>query len=141
MSSVNRAVLLGHVGRDPEVRYLQSGEPVANFSLATTEKWTDKRGEKQEKTEWHRCVAFAKTAQVVRDYVQRGKQLYVEGSIQYKEYTDKEGNKKHSTEIKVHQLVLLGGGKGEKRQEREPGADDGDREPFPGDMASEDDEF
>ena len=80
MASVNRVILIGNLGRDPEIRYTQAGEPIANFSLATTEKWTGKDGNKQERTEWHRVEVFGKTAQVVRDYCQKGKQVYIEGS-------------------------------------------------------------
>jgi single-strand DNA-binding protein len=112
MASVNKVVLLGNLGKDPEIRYMQSGEPVANFSLATSEQWTDKAGQKQERTEWHRVEVFGKTAQVVRDYCQKGKQVYIEGSIRYDEWTDKDGNKKYMTKIRVSgpgsRLVLLG---------------------------------
>ena len=113
MASVNKVVLIGNLGKDPEIRYMQSGEPIANFSLATSEQWTDKGGQKQERTEWHRVEVFGKTAQVVRDYCQKGKQVYIEGSIRYDEWTDKDGNKKYMTKIRVSgpnsRLVLLGG--------------------------------
>lgn len=113
MASVNKVILIGNLGKDPEIRYMQSGEPVANFSLATSEQWTDKGGQKQERTEWHRVEVFGKTAQVVRDYCQKGKQVYLEGSIRYDEWTDKEGNKQKMTKIRVSgpnsRLVLLGG--------------------------------
>ncbi len=113
MASVNKVILIGNLGKDPEIRYMQSGDPVANFSLATSEQWTDKGGQKQERTEWHRVEVFGKTAQVVRDYCQKGKQVYIEGSIRYDEWTDKEGNKKYMTKIRVSgpgsRLVLLGG--------------------------------
>jgi single-strand DNA-binding protein len=112
MASVNRVILIGNLGRDPEIRYTQAGEPIANFSLATTEKWTGKDGTKQERTEWHRVEVFGKTAQVVRDYCQKGKQVYIEGSIHYDEWTDKDGNKRNTTKIRVSgpqsRLVLLG---------------------------------
>jgi single-strand DNA-binding protein len=112
MASVNRVILIGNLGRDPEIRYTQAGEPIANFSLATTEKWTGKDGSKQERTEWHRVEVFGKTAQVVRDYCQKGKQVYIEGSIHYDEWTDKDGNKRNTTKIRVSgpqsRLVLLG---------------------------------
>ena len=112
MASVNKVILIGNVGKDPEIRYMQSGEPIANFSLATTEKWTGKDGNKQERTEWHRVEVFGKTAQVVRDYCQKGKQVYIEGSIHYDEWTDKDGNKRNTTKIRVSgpqsRLVLLG---------------------------------
>jgi len=113
MSSVNKVILIGNLGRDPEIRYTQAGEPIANFSLATTEKWTDKSGQKQERTEWHRVEVFGKQAQVVRDYLTKGRPVYVEGSIRYEEWTDKDGNKRSGTRIRVNQfngkIVLLGG--------------------------------
>jgi single-strand DNA-binding protein len=112
MASVNRVILIGNLGRDPEIRYTQGGEPIANFSLATSEKWTGKDGQKQERTEWHRVEVFGKTAQVVRDYCSKGKQVYLEGSIHYDEWTDKDGNKRNTTKIRVSgpqsRLVLLG---------------------------------
>jgi single-strand DNA-binding protein len=113
MASVNKVILIGNVGKDPEIRYMQSGEPIANFSLATNEVWNDKSGQKQERTEWHRVEVFGKTAQVVRDYVTKGKPIYIEGSIRYEEWTDKDGNKRNTTRIRVSgpgsRLVLLGG--------------------------------
>lgn len=112
MASVNKVILLGNLGKDPEIRYTQGGDPIANFSLATSENWTDKSGQKQERTEWHRVEVFGKVAQVVRDYCQKGKQVYIEGSIRYDEWTDKEGNKRYMTKIRIagpnSRLVLLG---------------------------------
>src|SRR4249919_3096715 len=112
MASVNKVILIGNVGKDPEIRYMQSGEPIANFTLATNEVWNDKSGQKQERTEWHRVEVFGKTAQVVRDYVTKGKPVYIEGSIRYDEWTDKDGNKRNMTKIRVSgpgsRLVLLG---------------------------------
>jgi single-strand DNA-binding protein len=113
MASVNKVILIGNVGRDPEIRYTQSGEPIANFTLATNEVWNDKSGQKQERTEWHRVEVFGKTAQVVRDYVTKGRPVYIEGSVRYEEWTDKDGNKRNTTRIRVSgpgsRLVLLGG--------------------------------
>jgi len=113
MASLNKAILIGNLGKDPEIRYMQSGEPVANFSLATNEVWTDKSGQRQERTEWHRIEVFGKPAQVVRDYLTKGRQVYIEGSIRYDEWTDKDGNKQKMTKIRVSgpnsRLVLLGG--------------------------------
>jgi single-strand DNA-binding protein len=135
MASVNKVILVGNVGRDPEIRYTQSGEPIANFSLATSETWNDKSGQKQERTEWHRVEVFGKTAQVVRDYVTKGRPLYIEGSIAYQEYTDKDGIKRNTTKIKVSgfnsKLVLLGsrggdsgGGARPAASANEPAGDD-----------------
>jgi single-strand DNA-binding protein len=113
MASVNKVILIGNLGRDPEIRYTQSGEPIANFTLATNEVWNDKSGQRQERTEWHRVEVFGKTAQVVRDYLTKGRQVYLEGQIRYEEWTDKDGNKRNTTRIRVSgpgsRLVLLGG--------------------------------
>jgi single-strand DNA-binding protein len=116
MSSVNKVILIGNLGRDPEIRYTQAGEPIANFSLATSERWTDKSGQKQERTEWHRVEVFGKQAQVVRDYLTKGRSVYLEGSIRYDEWTDKDGNKRNTTKIRVsgpNSRVVLLGGRGE----------------------------
>src|SRR3990167_8070939 len=96
MSSVNKVVLIGNLGKDPEIRYLPSGDPVASFSVATSEKWTDKSGQKKEETQWHRIEVFGKTAEIVRDYCSKGKQVYIEGSIRYDEWTDKEGRQRNT---------------------------------------------
>jgi len=119
MASVNRVILVGNLGRDPEIRYTQGGDPIANFSLATNEVWTDKGGQRQERTEWHRVEVFGKAAQVAKDYLSKGRQVYVEGSIRYDEWTDKDGNKRNTTKIHIggpnSRLVLLGGrGEGSK---------------------------
>jgi single-strand DNA-binding protein len=114
MASVNRVILIGNLGKDPEIRYTQAGEPIANFSLATNEVWTDKSGQKQERTEWHQVEVFGKPAQVARDYLTKGRQVYIEGSIRYDEWPDKTtGEKRKATRIRVSgpnsRLVLLGG--------------------------------
>jgi single-strand DNA-binding protein len=129
VASVNRVILIGNLGRDPEIRYTGSGEPIANFSLATSEKWTGKDGNKQERTEWHRVEVFGKTAQIVADYCTKGKTVYIEGSIHYEEWLDKDGNKRSTTKVKVSgpnsRLVLLGG-KSDKPEASAPVADDSD---------------
>jgi single-strand DNA-binding protein len=114
MASVNRVILIGNLGKDPEIRYTQSGEPIANFSLATNESWTDRGGQKQERTEWHQVEVFGKAAQVARDYLTKGRQVYLEGSIRYDEWPDKTtGEKRKATKIRISglnsRLVLLGG--------------------------------
>jgi single-strand DNA-binding protein len=113
MASLNKITLIGNVGRDPEVRQLPSGDAVANFTLATSETWKDKKGEKQERTEWHRVDVFGKLAEVVESYVKKGSKVYVEGAMTYDEWTDKDGNKKTAAKVKVNQfggkLILLGG--------------------------------
>lgn len=125
--SLNKACLLGNVGKDPEIRYTQGGDPVASFSIATSERWTGRDGEKQERTEWHNITVFGKLAEVVQKYVTKGKQLYVEGSIRTEEYKDRDGNARRSTKIKLSgpqaKLVLLGGGSNGGSR-RESGPDD-----------------
>jgi single-strand DNA-binding protein len=110
--SVNKAIIIGNLGADPEVRYTQSGTAVANLSIATNERWTDKSGEKQEKTEWHRVVVFGKTAENCEKYLGKGRQVYVEGRIQTNEWTDKDGNTKYTTEIVARDVTFLSGGNG-----------------------------
>ena len=108
-SSLNKALLIGHLGRDPEIRYTADGSPVANFSLATNEVWTDKSGTRQERTEWHNIVAWSKLADLAKRYLTKGRQVYVEGRIRTREWDDREGNKRRTTEIVASTLVLLGG--------------------------------
>ena len=91
MASVNKVILIGNLGRDPEVRYMPSGDAVANISIATTETWKDKNGEKQEKTEWHRVAMFGKTAEIAGEYLKKGSQVYIEGRLETRKWTDKEG--------------------------------------------------
>jgi len=115
--SMNRVTLLGRLGNDPEVRSIQDGTQVANFSLATSEKWKDKNGEKQEKTEWHRCVAWGKTGENIGKYFKKGSEILVEGSLQTRSWDDKEGNKRYTTEIKVNRFDFTGGSKTESVSE------------------------
>ena len=113
---VNKVILLGNVGKDPEIKFLPSGTAVANFSLATSERFKDKSGEFQERTEWHNLVAYMRLAEIIRDYVKKGAKLYVEGRITTRSWDDKEhaGRKVYRTEIVVNDLVLLSGrGEGE----------------------------
>ena len=131
MASVNKVILIGNVGKDPEIRYMQSGEPIANFSLATNEVWNDKSGQKQERTEWHRVEVFGKTAQVVRDYVTKGKPIYIEGSIRYDEWTDKDGNKRNTTEVKAQRVQMLGSREGGGAGPRSEGPGPSFTEPDP----------
>lgn len=109
MAALNRATLIGNLGRDPEVRYLPDGGAVTNVSLATTEKWKDKNGEQQEKTEWHRVTFFGKLAEVAGEYLKKGAQIFVEGRIVTRKWQDKEGNDKYTTEIHASQMQMLGG--------------------------------
>jgi len=108
MAGVNRVTLVGRLGADPEIRYTPSGAAVANFTLATDESWKDKDGNKQEKVEWHRIVIFGKLAEIVGSYLTKGKQIYIEGRIQTREWEDREGNKKYTTEIVANEMQMLG---------------------------------
>lgn len=112
MGSVNKAILVGNLGRDAEMRFTAGGTPVATVSLATTEKFTDREGQKREDTQWHRIVIWGKTAESLHEYLTKGKQIYVEGRIQTREWTDKEGKPAKTTEIRADKIVLLGGGGG-----------------------------
>jgi single-strand DNA-binding protein len=129
--SVNKAILVGNVGKDPEVKFLPSGSPVANFSLATSERYKDKSGEFQERTEWHNLVAYDRLAEIVRDYVKKGAKLYVEGRIQTRSWDDKQtGQKRYMTEISVRELVLLSGrGDGESGGSSRSGGSYDQRQP------------
>jgi single-strand DNA-binding protein len=110
---VNKAIILGNVGQDPEVRFLPSGVAVANVSIATSEKWKDKQsGQQQERTEWHRCVFFDKLAEIVQQYVKKGSKLYVEGQLQTRKWQAQDGTDRYSTEIKVRDMQMLDGAPG-----------------------------
>ncbi len=108
MSSLNKVMLIGRLGKDPEIRYTPDGSPVANFSLATSEFWTDKSGTRQERTEWHNIVAWTRLADLAKRYLAKGRQVYIEGRIRTREYDDRDGNKRRITEIIANQMVLLG---------------------------------
>ena len=110
MGSVNKVILVGNLGRDAELRYTPGGAAIAKFSLATTEKWTDKAGGAQERTEWHNIDLWGKQAETLAEYLTKGKQVYVEGRLQSDEYTDKEGIKRKSIRVRCDRVVLLGGG-------------------------------
>lgn len=108
MASVNKVILIGNLGRDPEVRYTPSGTAVANFTLATTENWTNKNGERQSHTEWHRIVAWRRLGEICGEYLSKGKQVYIEGRIRTNEWEDQEGNKRRTTEIEALNMQMLG---------------------------------
>ena len=112
MASVNKVILIGNLGRDPELRYTQTGQAVANFTLATSDRWNDRDGNAQERTEWHRIVVWAKQAENCAQYLSKGRSVYVEGRIQTREWEDKEGNKRHTTEIVAQNVRFLGGPRG-----------------------------
>jgi single-strand DNA-binding protein len=109
MASVNKVILIGNLGRDPEVRYTPNGDAVANLSIATTERWKDKNGEMQEQTEWHRVAFFGRQAEVCGEYLRKGSSVYVEGRLQTRKWTDKEGNERTTTEIRGDRMQMLGG--------------------------------
>jgi len=108
MAAVNKVILIGNLGRDPEVRYMPSGDAVANISIATTETWKDKNGEKQEKTEWHRVAMFGKTAEIAGEYLKKGSQVYIEGRLETRKWTDKEGQERTTTEVRADRMQMLG---------------------------------
>ncbi len=109
MGTVNKVIIVGNLGRDAEIRYTPGGAAVATLSLATTDIWNDKAGQRQEKTEWHRVVVWGKQAETLADYLTKGRQVYVEGRLQTRQWDDKDGNKRSTTEIRSDRIVLLGG--------------------------------
>jgi single-strand DNA-binding protein len=113
MAGINKAILIGNLGRDPELRYTQNGQAVVNFSLATSENWMDKGGERQERTEWHRIVAWGKTGELCAQYLSKGRTVYIEGRIQTRDWEDKEGMKRQTTEINATTVQFLGGPRGD----------------------------
>jgi single-strand DNA-binding protein len=112
MASVNKVILIGNLGRDPETRYMPDGGAVTNVSIATTETWKDKNGEKQEKTEWHRVAFFGKLAEIAGEYLKKGSQVYVEGRLQTRKWQDKDGQDKYTTEIVADRMQMLGSRQG-----------------------------
>ncbi len=121
MRGVNKVILVGNLGRDPEVRYTKEGTAVANLNLATTETWNDGQGQRQERTEWHKVVAWGKLAEIAKEYLGKGKQVYIEGRLQTRSWEDKEGVKRYTTEIKADQMVMLGGRGGDGTSARDSG--------------------
>ena len=112
--SVNKVILVGRLGRDPELKYTASGVPFCRFSMATDDSWNDKNsGERQERTEWHNIVAWDRLAEICNQYLTKGRLVYIEGSLQTRDWDDQEGNKRKTTEIRARDMVLLGGGAGE----------------------------
>jgi len=112
MASVNKVILVGNLGRDPEVRFMPNGEAVCNFSIATTDSWKDKSGAKQEKTEWHNIVMYRKLAEIAGEYLKKGRPVYVEGRLQTRKWQTKEGQDRYTTEIIADQMQMLGGREG-----------------------------
>ncbi|MBD3332219.1 single-stranded DNA-binding protein [candidate division GN15 bacterium] len=106
--SVNKAILIGRLGKDPEIRYTQSGKAVANFTIATNERWTGQDGQPQESTTWHNIVVWGRQAEVIKEYMSKGRQIYLEGRISNRSYEDKEGNKRYVSEVVVQNFQFLG---------------------------------
>lgn len=127
MASINKVILIGNLGRDPEVRYLPDGGAITNISIATTEVWKDKSGEKQERTEWHRVAFFGRLAEIAGEYLKKGSQVYVEGSLRTRKWQDKEGQERYTTEIVASEMKMLGsrGGGAEPMTREAPAAAEG----------------
>ncbi|MEO7031471.1 MAG: single-stranded DNA-binding protein [Herbaspirillum sp.] len=114
MASVNKVIIVGNLGRDPDTRYLPSGDAVTTLAVATTSSWKDKAtGEKKDQTEWHRISAFGKLAEIMAQYLKKGSQVYIEGSLRTRKYTDKDGVEKYATDIKADTMQMLGGRQGQ----------------------------
>ena len=161
--SLNKVTLIGNLGNDPEVRSTTGGNRVASFSLATSRTWNNPQGDKQEKTEWHKCVVWntkgSQLADIVEKWVKKGDKIYVEGRIEYRQWTDKENQTRYTTEINVRELIMLGGGRGgasdgdhdapvrsrapmgERAKSSAGNSGGGDFEDFPGALEDEDDEL
>jgi len=116
---INKVILVGRLGKDPEVRHMSSGDSVASVSMVTSEHWKDKAGERQERSDWHNLVFYKKLAEIVGEYLKKGALIYVEGKTQTREWEDKEGNKRWTTEIIVSEMKMLGGKSGEKHEEHQ----------------------
>ena len=122
MAGVNKVILIGNLGRDPELRYTQNGQAVVNFTLATSENWNDKStGERVERTEWHRIVVWGRTGEMCAQYLSKGRTVYIEGRIQTREWEDKEGQKRRTTEINAQTVQFLGSPRGGREDARGPG--------------------
>ncbi len=124
MASINKVILIGNLGKDPETRYMPNGDAVTNITLATTETWKDKNGEKQEKTEWHRVTFYRKLAEIAGEYLKKGRPVYVEGRLETRKWTDKAGVERYTTDIIASDMKMLGSKPGSGSYE----ADRGERE-------------
>lgn len=117
--SLNKVQIIGHLGADPELRYTTNGQAVATFNVATTDSWTDAQGQAQERTEWHRVVAWRKLGEIAGEYLSKGKQVYIEGQLQTRSWDDQNGVKRYTTEINAREMIMLGG-KGDAAGNRPP---------------------
>lgn len=122
-NGVNKVILIGNLGKDPEIRFVANGNAVCNFSVAVNESWKDKGGNKKERTEWVNIVVWGKLAEVCAEHLSKGKQVYLEGRLQTRQWDDKEGNKRHTTEMVANQMRMLGGG-GDEQKGRPTASDD-----------------
>ena len=116
MGSVNKVIIVGNLGKDPELRTTSGGQSIAEFSVATSESWTGKDGQRNERTEWHRVIVWGRQGESCAQYLSKGRPVYIEGKIQTREWTDRDGNKRYMTEIVATNVVFLGGGDGQRRQ-------------------------
>jgi single-strand DNA-binding protein len=130
MASVNKVILVGNLGRDPEVRFMPNGEAVCNFSIATTDSWRDKAGAKQERTEWHNIVMYRKLAEIAGEYLKKGRPVYVEGRLQTRKWQTKEGQDRYTTEIIADQMQMLGGRDGGSNASYDGGMDQSSNEQY-----------
>lgn len=143
MAGVNKVILVGNLGSDPQVRYTPGGQAVANFNIATSERFNNKNGEKEERTEWHRIVAWGKLAEICQQYLKKGKQVYIEGRLQTRQWEDQQGQKRQTTEIVAQNMQMLGrvgdtpGGGGDFP----PSQDFGSAEPAPQGASTTDDDL
>ena len=120
MAGVNKAILVGNLGSDPELRHTPSGTAVANFNIATTEQWTSKTGERGERTEWHRIVCWGRLAEISNEYLTKGKQVYIEGRLQTRSWDDRDGNKKYMTEVVAMSMTMLADPANRPKDEDDP---------------------
>jgi len=141
---INKVILIGNLGGDPEVRYAGSGTAVCNFTMATSRKFKDKNGEQQEQTEWHRIVTFGRTAEICGEYLKKGRQIYIEGRLQTRKWQDKDGNDRWTTEVVADSMQMLGSrpgadsGYGAQRDSSKSSFDEGPYQPLPGDIPDSD---
>jgi single-strand DNA-binding protein len=139
MASVNKVIIVGNLGRDPETRYMPSGDAMTSITVATTDTWKDKAtGEKKEQVEWHRISFFGKLAEIAGQYLKKGSQVYIEGSLRTRKYTDKDGVEKYATEIKADTMQMLGSRSGDQQQSAAPAARQQRQAPAQNDFAGED---
>ncbi|MBD3345988.1 MAG: single-stranded DNA-binding protein [Chitinivibrionales bacterium] len=123
MASVNKVILIGNLGKDPELKYTPSGQAVTNFPVATSERFTDKSGQKQERTEWHNIVAWGKLAELANQYLKKGRSAYIEGRLTTRSWEDRDGNRRYKTEVNAREIVFLGGTGGNGGQSTAPPSD------------------